>query len=379
MPSELTRDQDDPRGARELVVRLHACGFSEAAYLDRQDDLRRARMDPAAALRHFLRCGIDEDRFVPCAPFPDGLRALADLRLPNRDYGRKLFRAICVGQLRHADTAGRLWRGIGAATIEMIREQGGLPYFAIGDSHIEHYFRTTWSGNRWLAPMVMTCPGATGANLADLGGKSRFGLNILQWAQTEAKHLNVPILLKFGGIDTEFAWIRHMIRNKMDRSSKGAFETYCHDALTQYGRFLDMLIDIAGPKQLWICSVFPAILRDDAWTAGFIRANADTPERNRRLAETLAGLEIPSLIERTAMRNHYNRGLQALCTARTLPFIDDFTPFIGDKGVVDARFLGAHAGADHHLDVPASRDILAAIIHRVAADHGGWRGTDPTG
>ncbi len=374
-----TTEVREPRGWQELVGRLHACGFSEAAYLAEQDDLRRAGLEPAAALSHFLRRGADEGRFVPCGPFPDGLRALADLRLPNRDYARKLFRAICVGQLRHDDTPGRLWRGVGAPVIGMIREQGGLPYFAIGDSHALHYFRTAWIGDKWLAPMVMPCHGAIAASLADLGGKARFGLNILRWAEAEAKHLDVPILLKFGGIDAEFGWIRHMLRNGMKRSCWLAFETYCQDALTQYGRFLAMLADIAGAEHLWICSAFPSALRDDAWIAGFVDAHSDTPERNRTLAEKLAGLEIPSLAERTAMRKHYNAGLQALCGALGPRFIDDFSPFMGSDGLVGARFLGAHGGSDRHLDISASEGVLVTIIETVFADAGGWRGSEPTG
>jgi hypothetical protein len=375
MLAESANVPNDPRGWRELVSRLHACGFSEADYLARHDDLRRAGFDPPAALDHFLRCGHGEDRFIPCGPFPNGLQDLVDAGLSNPHYARGLFRSVCIGQLQHANTAGRLWRGVGARTIAMVREQGGVPYFAIGDSHTAHYFLDTWIGERWLAPLIMVCPGATAGGLANFGAKSQAGLDILRWAQTEAKHLDVPIILKFGGIDTEFAWIWHMIRNDLRRSSMAAFEPSCRDALARYGRFLDMLTDIAGPRHLWICSVFPAILRDNAWVAGFLRAHALTPDRDKRLADSLARLEIPSLAERTGMRGYFNHGLRALCAVKSVRFIDDFAPFVGAKGVVDARFLGAHGGADHHLDVSASRDILVSIVEK--ATNGQARGLAP--
>jgi len=345
-----------------LADYVRACGFDAHAYLQQNADLRAALSDAPAALNHFLEFGCNEDRTVQCGRLPDGLEALSALEIPDRQYGNTLFRSICIAQLNNPGTAERLWQGIGRPTLDAIRRRGGMPYFVIGDSHANHYFRLDRIGEKWLTPLVLVCHGATALDLANANAPISFRQNILRWSAREAPDADIPIFLKFGGLDAEFRWFLRCLKNNVQHFSMDEFEHHARHSVVRYGCFLADLTKTIATARLRVCSVFPSVLPDARWAEGFVRAHRVSPERDRLLLRQLQTLEVPQLQIRTDMRALYNSYLRTMCEESGFIFVDDFTPLLGAGGVLDPRYLGQNGGDDHHVDHDATKSAIMEIL-----------------
>jgi len=183
----------------------------------------------------------------------------------------------------------------------------------------------------------------------------------LPWAGATAQ-FDIPVFLKFGGIDCEFLWMSRRIRDRRDKVSLAEFDQFVGESIGRYGQFLDRLIAPLGRANLRVCSVFPSVMRDDCWVDGYLDAHRGSPENNNALAEALKRVDVPDLRTRTELRRRYNRSLRALCREKDLKFIDDFNPLLGADGILDSRYLGAHGGRDFHLDIATSEAVLTKII-----------------
>ncbi|MEI7712162.1 MAG: hypothetical protein WCI94_12050 [Rhodospirillales bacterium] len=351
--------------ASALFDCLMGCGFQPDAYLAGHADLVNAGLDPMHAAAHFLEHGYRESRTPHVGPLPDGLAALAALPMTDRTYASMLFRSVFLHQARHPDAAGRLWAGADRNTIDAIRTMGGLPYFIVGDSHASHYVRDAAFGSEWLAGMAMVCFGATGAGLASLDPPSRFGPRILRWAQASAP-LDVPVFLKFGGIDAEFRWMTHRIQDRIGSFSVTQFDEYAKDAVARYGRFLARLTERLPAACLRICAAFPTRLADRYWIDGYVAANGGPPEAQQRIRAALWDMEIPDFAMRIALRGRYNAHLRALCDTMGLVFVDDFTPFRDPASWTDRQI---DDGKDFHMKHDAIGQKLDPIVHAYAQPH----------
>ena len=313
------------------------------------------------ATAHFLEHGYQEGRDPAVGPLPDGLPALAALPFENRVYASTLFRSVFLSQVRHPDTVGRLWAGADRAAIEAIRSMGGRPYFIFGDSHANHYARDTRLGAEWLAGMPIVCLGASAAGLTGIYPPSRFGSAILRWAAASAP-LDVPIFLKFGGIDAEFRWIAHRLRNRIAAFSERQFDDYAKEAVAQYGHFLERLADRLSPAYLRVCAAFPTCLTDRDWIDGYIGANGGSAKDQQTIRTALRDMEIPDFATRTRLRGLYNAHLRALCDATGQIFVDDFTPFLDRTGGTDRQYMPPLGANDFHIDHAAIGPRLEPII-----------------
>jgi hypothetical protein len=355
------RDQTGVCDPSHLADRVRACGFDEHAYLTQNRDLQLAGFDPEAAFLHYLTHGYREGRDPVCGTLPRGLQAQSSLDIPDQHYASQLFQSLFFGQLRNPETADAMWTDIDSDVIGHIRRQRGIPYYIVGDSHVNHYVRSGWVDDQWLAPLPIVCHAASAIGLANDDAQLGYGRKILRWAGTAAR-FDVPIYLKFGGIDCEFLWMSRRIRDRRYKFSLPEFDQFAGESISRYGQFLDRLIAILGRTNLRVCSVFPSVMRDDCWVDGYIDAHRGSPENNNSLAAALKKVDVPDLRTRTELRRRYNRSLGALCREKDLRFIDDFNPLLGGDGILDSRYLGAHGGRDFHLDIAASKAVLTKII-----------------
>jgi len=346
-----------------LVKIIGNCGFDPVLYLSQNEDLRRSGLPAKSAFFHFLRHGVDEQRPAPCGVLLEGLEELRLLAIANHDYGKRLFRSIYHGQLTNPVTVDWLWNAIEGDLILSLRRMGGIPYLVIGDSHTNHYIRPAWFNEQWLAPLPMFCPGRTAISLngASLSGD---GQRILDWAQaTVLRHgTDVPIFLKFGGIDSDSLWMRRRIRNSIYQFSTCEFERFAQESVAQYGHFIDRLAAILDSAMLRICSVFPAVLLDEGWVENFAALHRPFFNSDPRYFERLRKSEIPNLLVRTQLRALYNKYLQRLCDQRGLIFVDDFSPLLDTSGVLDGRYRPERNAEDHHVDYGACEEPLVKII-----------------
>lgn len=340
-----------------LVDCLVACGFDADLYLSDNADLQSAGLDAIGALRHFITHGLVENRAIVCAPIPAGLESLSALLLDDRRYASLLFRSVLFGQLRNAMTADRLWLYADARLLDMIRANDGLPCIVIGDSHAAHYRRTTWVNGKWLAPLALVCRAASATGLLNENSRTGSGKRILNWARGPAQRgggIDVPVIMKFGGMDAEFTWMTQRLKNRIYAFDIDEFDTFATQSVARYGLFLDLLSDAIDPALLRICATFPAVLGDAHWIAHGIAERGGTEDEKRVTAVELGKMDIPDLHTRTQLRVVYNGHLAAMCAARGLRYIDDFSPLIGPGGVVDNSFIASHRGMDHHLDHEAT-------------------------
>jgi hypothetical protein len=271
--------------------------------------------------------------------------------------------------MRNPRTADRLWNGIARGHLECVRAMGGIPYVVIGDSHAGHYLRLAWRDGRWLAALPMVCHGGSATDLADEISRFGYGARMLRWARATAdlaSPLDLPIFLKFGGIDTEFLWIRHRIRNRIYRFSVAEFNDFARESVFRYGCFLDAFASVVDRGQLRICTTFPAVLGDASWHAGFLHAHRVSPERDCSLANELKKIEVPNRSTRTQLRGLYNDYLREMCRAKSLVFVDDFSPLLDANGDTSECCYAGHGGQGFHVDYHGSEQPLLKVIYAYA-------------
>ena len=294
----------------ELIRSVKGCGFDENRYVENNPDLRNDGFDGPQGMLHFLAIGHQQRRDATCGPLPDGLEGIRSLAPRNRDYITGLFRSLFFSQARQAGTTDRLWDGIDRGVIDGIRDMGGQPYFVIGDSHTYHYLRRTSLGEKWLAALLIVCVGAAAMRLTTDDSRAGFGKRILQWARNSAafgQPSDVPVFLKFGGIDAEAHWVRTRIRNGAYRFSIEEFDDFAREAVACYGRFLDALTEVMDRRSLRICAAYPAVIDDAHWVKVYVGMHrvSDQPF----IAGELAKIEIPDRSTRTRLRRLFNEDL----------------------------------------------------------------------
>jgi hypothetical protein len=63
------------------------------------------------------------------------------------------------------------------------------------------------------------------------------------------------------------------------------------------------------------------------------------------------------------IHSHFNARLRAACERYGFQYADSFTPFLGQDGLTDPRYISAReGGAEHHLDMRTVTDIVEALI-----------------
>ncbi len=266
-----------PDDVRRVAACLLACGFDADAYVAQHPDLTAAGLDGASGLQHFIAYGCAEGREPIVGPLPDGLHALRSLADGGAAWPRAFFRAVFRRQALDGGAMGRLWLGPDPTTLADIQAMSGLPYYVFGDSHAAHYAQGATVGAAWLAGIPIVCHGASAAGLARIYPPAQYGAPILRWLTAAATAApDVPVFLKFGGIDAEFRWMAHRLENGVATFSVPQFDDYAAQAVAQYARFLDAAIERAGRKRLRICTAFPTALFDACWIEGFLTANGGT-------------------------------------------------------------------------------------------------------
>jgi hypothetical protein len=179
----------------------------------------------------------------------------------------------------------------------------------------------------------MVCIGGAAMRLADEDSRTGFGGRILRWAcvtAAPARRFDLPVFLKFGGIDAEFLWMRMRVRSGAYRFSIAEFDDFARESVFRYGRFLDALTGVMDRGLLRICAAYPAVLDDAHWADGFFGVHR--PADRADLAHELAKTKFP-----TARRGRNYAGFQRISEilCRQNARCDDFSPFLDPNGDTD--------------------------------------------
>ncbi len=351
----------DPEALYALLLQ---CGFDPSIYVEGHADLKSIGMDSAAGVVHFLVHGFDECRYVEFGPLGTGFSSLAGYSWPSRVYAAHLAESLFFAQLRHPGTEAILWSGEIGDVLEAVSDLGGQPYLILGDSHANHYRRNVRSHEGWLAPFPVACPGAPAGHLGTSTAPDALGQRMLALIERVAatqSEWNIPVLLKFGGLDTEFRWTLHRVRREISTFSDADFDQYMDRSLHGYGAFIDRLTQIIPPHQLHLCTVFPSVLPDRIWASRFSDMHGGGIDGVASLQAAVARLECQDLETRNRLRVRYNSGLRHMAEARRLGFIDDFTPLLDSSGMLDQRFAPRDP-MDFHLDWDACGPELIPLL-----------------
>lgn len=360
-----------------LIERVEAFGFSACGYLARNADLVAAGLDENTAAFHYLSQGavVEQRRFARCEGAQAGawiealkmfpLEAPAACRL----LANLLFNRYVDDQLTLTrEVAG--WQAFFAAC----QDRPVHPVLVIGDSHSEAYMVPRVIGGRVHVPVHLLCSGGSAAGLANPNSKSGYGTDVREilklWASL-VKDFRLPLFFKFGQVDAEFVWVFKRVRCGAIDWSMAEFEAFAEDAVGRYLAFVEQLSDthdLAGHVR--VLSIFPPTLSDTAWQAGYVNAHIGYLESDAALAtlsEQVKRISIPTQPERTRLHALWNAIVMRECARRGLLYVDDFQPLIGGQGVVDARYMLGHDGANHHLRFDLLDDVVASIFDRYAS------------
>ena len=344
----------DPVPGDEFLRLLLQTGFSPTAYRDRYADLVQRNISGSEAVSHFLSHGLSERRAAGLKPDLAALVALS--QLPIRDVAFKAQLMTCLGyglfddiDHPHGAAIQSMWHGVRA-----MMDQGAKPFFLVGDSHSNAFRIMGTRGGTWLLPIPILCTGGSVAELADPTARSGYGGQLrrsVQFIETLFRIETVPLLVRFGQFDLEFAHHFQRARDGLRDLDLSAYRDFCKRTVARYMRFLTAL---AARLHIVVVSVFPPVLSDEAWRQGLVnddvlRQDADMPPTT--MSEMLRGIQVASLSQRTEMHLYFNGLLHAACQSHGFGYVDSATPFLAPDGLVAPRFVAPETpGNEHHLD-----------------------------
>jgi hypothetical protein len=356
----------------DLIKMIALCGFNSSIYLANNPDLSAAGLDETGVTLHYLLFGYKEGRAIPTPASLAVFTALARAISDETSYVASLFDGLVLGGLRSRNQDPSVWNADDSDFIPLFERSSRKPYVLIGDSHSNLYVRYNASAEMDLAPIHLLCGAGSAMGLNNSASKSQYGQRLKVWikdARFNIELFSTPVFLKFGQVDTEFVWTFDRIRKGRKYYDRRNFEEFSSRSVKAYCDFLDDFCTRIDPSVLRICSIFPPTLSDAAWTQGYMNAHVNTLEgegEESDLKEAIQGLEIPDLAERTKLHAYYNDQLRTEAESRGLIFIDDFSPLVGEQGVVDDVFMLDHNGDDHHLRFsPIAPEIERLLLQEI--------------
>jgi hypothetical protein len=358
-----------PTPPAEFIRLLIETGFSPQAYRAHYADLAAANFNPTQALGHFFSYGLQERRTLPMAI---DRRALLDLvRLPMHDtaFKARLFGWLC----------GNLFTGVdhpfGPAiadrwhTIRELQQFGARPFFIAGDSHSNQFRQPASRDGTWAVPIHLLCTAGSAAGLANPASRSGYGMHLRQVVQAIQSLPGadvIPFLLQFGQVDIEFVHHFQRVRDNMPALDLDAYAAFCDRTADRYMAFVADLFTPANRRSVSIVSICPPVLSDAAWRGGYTNGDIVWRETDLPLHDLSAGirgLQIADLRQRTAIHARFNARLRAACEHHGFGYVDSFTPFLGQDGLADPRYISPeNAGADHHLDLRTITEVVETLI-----------------
>jgi hypothetical protein len=378
MASDLNVDafalEVDPVPSAAFVEALLKTGFSPEAYRDAHHDLREFGVTATQALRHYLHHGIFESRQVDLQLNREALLELAALPLGNRPFKAQLLAELSVSMLGTCSVPfgpviAERW-----ATINSLKPHGAHLYFIAGDSHSSQYAIAGRRGDEWLMPLHLLCHGGSARGLGNSNSVTGFG-DALRQAVQAIRSLPgadvAPFLIQFGQVDIEFVHHFHRVRDEQRMLDLDAYRWFCVETVKRYVDYLVSLFEPSWRSRVYVLSVFPPVLSDDAWRRGVLNDVIIRDEMGMTQEDMAAGirtLEVANLQQRTAIHEHFNKLLGSACASHGFCFIDGFTPFLGADGLADQQYAQPEAfGFDHHLDARRTRPIVEEIVWTIVS------------
>lgn len=344
---------------KDLIIES---GFSSDLYRNAHQDLIENMHDPSHALDHFLSYGYRENRRFKIDLNNASLLAIIELKELCLQYkaliASALLRASSLQEMNYVE----VWH-----LILELRQFGARPLIIIGDSHSNCYIHADFRRDEWLLPVHILCSGGSAIGLNNPASRSGYGdvirrfRDITGWSAGSG----VPIVFKFGQVDTEFVYIFRRIESGMMKFDFLDYVKFCADSVFGYFSFLSQLFPPSDRSMVDIFSIFPPALSSEHWEKGYVNAHIAFLEAQSDLdllARKIRDLEIPNLAARTKMHEFYNEFIRKAALHFHFRYVDDFSPLIGSDGVLARKFTQFSGGTDHHIDQHPSASALIPIL-----------------
>ncbi len=327
-------------------------GFSPAAYRAANVDL--TQMSDADAISHFILHGAKERRqFEQKELRAEHLRGDRDIVISlSYNYARSNIGLDAESIVRTLDVLAKI--------------EGCAPFLLIGDSHSVAYHRLIVSGNRWFIPLHLCCPGGSAIGLPNDQSRSGYGAAIKRMVDgLSSRDIEIPLLLQFGQVDTEFASAFRRIRDAERQFNLERAISFNEESVRKYSSWLSYLS--RRYKNITVLSIFPPCLSNDTWRQGYVNGHIafleelDLSDLHSKISE----LEIPDLSTRTSIHAHYNQLLKSACDNIGLAFAEGFFEYLSDRKVIDEKWIPFYRGADHHLEYQPVQAPTEAVLRRI--------------
>lgn len=357
----------EPQAPLSYPEALLAVRFDDAAY--RRDFPMLGDLAPLEAAAHYHASGRVE-RFAVTFGLPLAEAQSRIDRLAIDEDDRDLLRLdVAAAELRRTDVFGR---DVGRTTDLFRPSPAHRPLLVVGDSHGMLYLSEDVLRAGRLLPVPLLCTGASARGLGNPASRAGAGAKIR--AVLEARRAELAdgrILFKFGQVDLEFVYDYRRIREGRRDFDLAHAVGFAEESARRYVDFLRGLREVTSAK-LIVTAALPPALNDAALRDGYLNAHIAELHAGldtEALRRELQGLDMASWTVRTELARAYNTALAAACAEAGLSFYDDFTPLLGEAGVIAPDLIVWHGGTDHHLcfTSPAARCAVGAFARDLAA------------
>jgi len=328
-------------------------GFDAGNYTNSFPDLKIANLAEQNALDHFIIYGCNENRMHE---FQFSLEVLVMIHALSMKEGSAKVLKVFSFIARHLILNAKKLQNEEQLDILLtkLKELGVVLYFVIGDSHSNLFDAEFLFDKQCFVAIHQLCSGGSAGGLNNPKSKSAYGETIFRALTNESfyKRLELPMFFQFGQVDVEFVYLFKRIKNGSAKYDRAAYMKFCDDIAESYCQFISK-IKTDYPGNVFLISIFPPALSDSALKQGYVNAHISVHEDVgdiEKLKEALRQLEIPDEIERAFIHQYFNAKLREISNQLNLIYIDAFTPFFSNAGVVSRQFIKSHSGTDHHLD-----------------------------
>lgn len=357
-------------------------------YMLENRGLSKLDNDPVASFLHFCCFGLLGRRHFRVYGWSvDELSELGRIdRLPVDDLRFKLIVRASFGRAlvlsRYRDDRPALPAHCDAlkdSDISKINETvryGGRPFVVFGDSHSRLYARMTriLQDGRWLIPINMTCSAGSARGLANPKSRLNYASRIRSFFYRLQDHIlgGLPCFFKLGQVDVEYTYYYRWANTGRRTFDADDFCGFADETIHLYVHFLTDLVSVDIRPFVTICSLSPPALSDEHWLAGYLDGQllgTSSAEERERLSASVANLNIPDIIQRTALHTVFSRKLKSAVEKEGFSFVDDASVFLDPEGrQLDPRYNCRRGGRDVHIDVdePAMSTLERVLSLRMA-------------
>lgn len=344
---------------------LVAAGFDAKSYRWASADLVAGLASDEESFWHFSNHGCYEGRRFPIKVDVPGLLRLH--KFATEEGRPEITYAILATMVRNwadAEQANTLFR---AASI-VVPHLTIKPVMVIGDSHTEVYRVESRRNNELIIPFRVPCIAGSAKGLNNPSSKSGYGKLIsitLKEISKDKRLSKIPIILKFGQVDTEFVFNFKRVKSATIKFNPQDFNSFCQRSVDAYGGFLSNAIPRNIRRNVDVFSIFPPVLSDEALREGYYDADIsrlESQEADEKMAAELSELEHPDLATRVNMHATYNAMLRRKCESLGVSFVDDFSGVLDSSGLPERRFWERHNGRDHHLMRNKGESYFARVL-----------------